>query len=58
MSVSGFVAVGAMIAVLGAVMLLVSISVIIGATKVSDAFTVLSTLLSTLLSYSSKEHIL
>jgi len=43
-SVSDIVAVGAVSAVLGAIMLLVAICLIIGAAKVSDAFTVLSTL--------------
>jgi hypothetical protein len=43
-SVSEFVAVGAVVAVLGAIMLVVDICLIVGATKVSEAFTVLSTL--------------
>jgi hypothetical protein len=41
MSVSVLVSVGAVLAVLGAIQLLVSICLIIGAQKVSDAFTVL-----------------
>jgi hypothetical protein len=40
-SVSVFVPVCAVLAVLGAILLLVSICLIIGAQKVSDAFTVL-----------------
>jgi hypothetical protein len=43
-SVSGVVAIGAVMAVLGAIMLVVSICLIVGATNVSDAFTVSSTL--------------
>jgi len=43
-SVSVLVAIGAVVAVLGAILLLVSICVIIGATKVSEPFTLLSTL--------------
>jgi len=43
-SVSESVAIGAVLAVLGAILLLVAICLIIGATKVSDSFTLLSTL--------------
>jgi len=43
-SVSVFVGVEALYAALGAIMLLVSICLIIGATKVSEAFTLLSIL--------------
>jgi len=43
-SVSVVVGAGAVVAVLGAIQLLVSICLIIGATKVSGAFTLLSTL--------------
>jgi len=43
-SVSVAVGVGAVMAVLGGLMLLVSICLIIGARKVSDAFTLLSIL--------------
>jgi hypothetical protein len=42
--VSVFVGVGAVVAVLGAILLLVAICLIIGATKVSDTFTLLSSL--------------
>ena len=45
-SVSVFVGVGAGLAVIGAIQLLVAIYLIVGADHVSDAFTVLSTLLS------------
>ena len=44
LSVSVFVGVGAVLAVLGAILLLVAICLIIGATNVSEAFTLLSTL--------------
>ena len=43
-SVSAFVGIGAVVAVFGAILLLVSICLVIGATNVSDVFTVLSTL--------------
>jgi len=43
-SVSGSVDVGAVLAVLGAILLLLAIYLIIGAQKVSDAFTLLSTM--------------
>jgi hypothetical protein len=43
-SVSVIVAVGAVLAVLGAILLVVAICLIVGAQKVSDAFTLLSTL--------------
>jgi len=43
-SVSVFLGVGAVLAVLGAIMLVISICLIIGATKVSDAFMLLSTI--------------
>jgi len=42
-SVSVFIGVGAGLAVLGAILLVVSICLIIGAQNVSEAFTVLST---------------
>jgi len=43
-SVSQLVGLGAALIVLGAILLLVSICLIIGALKVSDAYTLLSTL--------------
>jgi hypothetical protein len=43
-SVSAFVGVGAVVAVFGAVVLLISIFLVIGARNVSDAFTLSSTL--------------
>jgi len=43
-SVSVVVGAGAVLAVFGAILLLISICLIIGAQKVSDAFTLLSTL--------------
>jgi hypothetical protein len=53
-SVSVFIGIGAVAAVCGAILVLVSVCLIIGAQKVSDAFTVLSTLLP----FPTNEHIL
>jgi hypothetical protein len=53
-SVSELVGAGAVLAVFGAILLLVAICLIVGAQKVNDAFTVLSTLLP----FRSKERIL
>jgi hypothetical protein len=54
MSVSGLVAVNVVVAASGAILLLVSICLIVGALKVGDAFTVLSTMWP----FPSKERIL
>ena len=43
MSVSAFVGLGAGLAVFGAILLVVSVCLIVGAQNVSEAFTVLST---------------